>query len=104
MFAFLKLPFIYPLEVCNKLSKKGFECQIYLKKIQDSTWKNLQMNNLPTIRQYIEIFSLNYLYNFTNENISLIVDNLKDANLKSQFSISIIFVFINSIFQVYLYF
>ena len=74
------------------MKKRGMDCQEYFKKIQDSTWKILQMNNLPTIRQYIEIFALNYLDNFTNENISVIVEHLKDANLKSQFSISIIFV------------
>lgn len=80
------------LDLCENLTKKGFECKTYLKKIQDCTWKNLQMNNLPTIRQYIEVFALNYLYNFTNENIPLIVEHLQDSSLKSQFSISIIFV------------
>lgn len=70
----------------------GINVKGYLKKIQENTWKILQMNNLPTIRQYIEIFALNYLYNFTSENIGLIVQHLKDSSLKSQFSISIIFV------------
>lgn len=76
------------------MNKIGFDSFGIMQKIQDSTWKILQMNNLPTIRQYIEIFALNYLYNFTDENISVIVEHLKDANLKAQFSISIIFVFI----------
>ena len=65
--------------------------------IKNKIWEILQINNLPTVRQYIEIFALNTFEIFEEETLKKLIFYMNEKKLKPQFSISLQFVCIKII-------
>lgn len=67
----------------------GIEHIDYLEKV---IWKLLEYNNLPSVRQYHEIFVLHMLRHFPERVINILEDYLKSKNNKTQMLVSIAWV------------
>ena len=62
-------------------------------KIHKLSYKVLELNHLPTIRVYIEIFILKLMTQFPEKNLEYLMKNLETKNLKTQLGMSLIWVY-----------
>ncbi len=83
------------LEFLNdSLSNLEIDLTQEFNKIKTKIWEILQINNLPTVRQSIEIFALNTFGIFEEDTLKKFIFYLNEKKLKPQFAISLQFVFI----------
>jgi len=60
--------------------------------LEDYIWKILQYNNLPTIRQYQEIFALGFIRQYPEKTFPYIEKQMGNRAINTQFLISLSFV------------
>lgn len=62
--------------------------------VNDRVWRIFKQSNIPSIRQYMEIFAIKYITNFPNETIEdpNFVKTLLDPNLKANVASSFLII------------
>eukprot|EP01016_Furgasonia_blochmanni_P049113 TRINITY_DN7418_c0_g1_i2.p1 TRINITY_DN7418_c0_g1~~TRINITY_DN7418_c0_g1_i2.p1 ORF type:complete len:334 (+),score=93.11 TRINITY_DN7418_c0_g1_i2:71-1072(+) len=66
--------------------------QDFMKQVHEKLWKNVALNNLPSVRQYIEIFAITFFESQPELAIATFRDCLQNKAMKAQFAISVNFM------------